>query len=456
MRSRLLWLLVVSALSLLSTAAAARADIDAGEVAVAFKAPAARAATAGTPHARVRILRYANASAAARAVRRLRRRSDVAWARPHYIARAAAFTPNDTGLAVASGGTPGAWQEAAWDLLGPFGIDAPGAWDLATAARAQGGRGVIVGIVDTGVAYADRSPYRRSPELPMGRIRRGYDFVSHDPYPNDRSGHGTFVASTIAAAANNGYGMVGIAYKADILPVRVLNASGEGSPTGIAAGIRYAVDHGADVINLSIEFVNTLNLSPYSITSEPEVRSAIAYAAAHRVIVVAASGNSGDDAVPSLRLGSKIIYVGGTTEHGCLGDYTNYGPGLDLVAPGGGDDASVPGDPNCQAGGAPGRNVVQITFQNHRYATFRVPHDASGRPGLKGTSMAAPHVTGVVALLLASGALGQSPTTATVQERLTATARQLGVADPRYYGAGLLDAAAALRGTKTPPPTTSG
>ena len=119
---------------------------------------------------------------------------------------------------------------------------------------------------------------------------RGYDFVANDRYPNDRSGHGTFVASAIAAAADNHFGMIGVAYRADIMPVRVLDSLDEGTSSAIARGIRYAVDHGAQVINLSVEFFDLLSGRPYTITSSPDVRDAIRYAGEHRVPVVVAAG----------------------------------------------------------------------------------------------------------------------------------------------------------------------
>ena len=122
---------------------------------------------------------------------------------------------------------------------------------------------------------------------------RGYDFVGRDRYPNDANGHGTFVATTIAGSANNLYGMPGIAYKARIMPVRVLNARGEGSSSRIAQGIRYAVDHGAQVINVSIELYDPVYSEAQSITAAREIRKALRYAASRRVVVVAAAGNSG-------------------------------------------------------------------------------------------------------------------------------------------------------------------
>jgi serine protease len=370
----------------------------------------------------------------------LERRAAVVSATPNYRARASAFTPNDTGVAAAAG-APGAWQQQQWDLVGPFGVNVPGAWDIAQQSGAPGGRRVRVAVVDTGVAYADRGPWRRSPDIAAPRVLRGHDFVGNDDFPNDANGHGTFVASTIAASANNGYGMVGIAFAADILPVRVLNSQGGGGSARIAEGIRYAVNRGAQVINASIELFDPLAFPPrgLSITTAPEIREAIRYAADRGVVFVAAAGNLAQNDVPSARLGGDIIYVGGTTEHGCLGDYSNYGPGLDVVAPGGGTDAPLEGDPSCRADLPPGRNISQVTFRRSRPGTFVVPTD------YRGTSMAAPHVTGVVALMLAAGTLGRDPTPRSVERRLEATARDLGTpGEDRHYGAGLVDATSAL------------
>lgn len=387
----------------------------------------------------------------AAAVRRLRRAGVIAWGRPSLRARIAAVPGNDTGTATTSG-LAGGWQKVQWDLVGPNGIDVAPAWQLAAQAGGEGGRGVKIAVLDTGMAYANRGRYKRSPELPPSRILRGYDFVADDDFPNDANGHGTFVASTIAAAANNHYGMVGIAYQAQIMPVRVLDEFGEGNSVRIAQGIRFAVDHGADVINVSIELYNDDLIDPraLSITTAPEIRGALRYARSHRVPVVAAAGNASQDDVPSDRLDTSIIYAGATTEHGCIGWYSNYGAGVDIVAPGGGRDRSLPSDPACTQDST-GRNVWQIAFNRSSPGEFRVPLDSHGKRGLAGTSMAAPHVTGVIALLLAGHALGDKPTTAAVQKRLQDTARDLGLAGrDKYYAGGLIDAAAALRGTKSP------
>ena len=428
-------ILLSALLGALTMAASAGADVDTGQVVVRYRDHRA-------------VLHYADAAAAHRALPGLRRRAGVLSAGPRYVARPADF--DDTGVAQAAG-TAGGWQAVEWDLVGPFGINAPGAWTQLATMGARGGAGVKVAVVDTGVAYSNRPPYRRSPDLPAKRMRPGWDFVANDAFPNDRSGHGTFVASAIAAAADNHFGMVGVAYRADIMPVRVLDSLDEGTSSAIARGIRYAVDHDAQVINLSVEFFDLLSGRPYTITSSPDVRDAIRYAGQHRVPVVVAAGNSGEASIPSTVLDDSVIYVGATTEHGCLADYSNFGHGVDVVAPGGGSDASLPNDPNCAPNGKAGRNVQQVAFKRGEYGNFAIPRDHGGRVGLKGTSMAAPHVTGVIALLLASKVLGAHPTTAEISKRLTDTARDLGAPGPdRYYAGGLVDAAAALRGTRTP------
>jgi serine protease len=409
----------------------------------AARARVARAAGAAEPRHLVGtswLLRAGDARRLRTTARALERHRVVVSATPNYRARVAAFAPNDTGVAAAAGAA-GGWTQQQWDLVGPFGVNVGGAWDIAQQSGAPGGRRVRVAVVDTGVAYANRGSLRRSPDIAPLRILRGHDFVADDDYPNDANGHGTFVASTIGASANNAFGMVGIAYAADILPVRVLNSQGGGGSARIAEGIRYAVNRGAQVINASIELFDPVAFPPraLSITTAPEIREAIRYAADRGVVVVAAAGNLAQNDVPSRRLGSDVIYVGGTTEHGCLGDYSNYGPGLDVVAPGGGADAPLTGDASCRADLPPGRNISQVTFRRSAPGQFLVPTD------YRGTSMAAPHVTAIVALMLGAGTLGREPTPAAVEQRLKATARDLGApgAD-RYYGAGLVDSTAAL------------
>ena len=358
----------------------------------------------------------------------------------------AAYHPNDSGAAAAA--ADGGWAAVQWELNGPFGINAPQAWSQASRLGGSGGRGVTIAVLDSGIAYANRGRYRRSPDLAPARFVRGYDFVDDDPYPNDEYGHGTFIASTIAATANNAYGTVGVAYRARIMPLRVLDGEGRGYPSAISRAIRYATKRGADIINLSLELYDgpLLTPTPRSVTGSRSVRAALSEARRAGVIVVAAAGNSSDPNVPAKRYDTLAINVGGTTEHGCLGDYSNHGPGLDVVAPGGGGDAEVPGDANCQMGSGPGRDISAVSFRTQSPSRFEIV------PRFRGTSTAAPQVAGVAALVLASKVLGADPTPREVERHLENTARDLGAPGrDRYYGAGLVDAAAA-----TAPLTPSG
>ncbi|HEV3318123.1 MAG TPA: S8 family serine peptidase [Solirubrobacteraceae bacterium] len=350
----------------------------------------------------------------------------------YWAHEAGGLIPNDTGIP-GQGDAPGGWQQAQWNFTGPFGVQAPQAWANVAAEGAPGGRGVIVAVLDTGVAYANRGPFRRSPDFGRWGFVQGYDFVDHTPYANDRNGHGTFVAGTIAEATDNRYGLTGLAFAARIMPVRVLNSEGEGEASTIAEGVRFAVNHGARVINLSLEFSSDVTASDI-----PQLMRALRYAYRRGVVVVAAAGNEGHSAIAYPARAPHVIAVGASTEHGCLADYSNDGPGLTLVAPGGGADADLPGDPNCHPEGPSGRDVFQMTFTGPSPRVFGFPD------GYEGTSMAAPHVAATVALMIAGGVLGRRPTVAQITRRLRATARKLGgPGDAGLYGAGLLDAAAA-------------
>jgi len=377
-----------------------------------------------------RVLHLARGVSVAHALRRLRAQHDVAWAVPDYRAHVSgSLIPNDEG----AGHAPGDWQELQWNFVGPFSVNAPEAWGNVAADGAGGGRGVTVAVLDTGVAYANRGPFRRSPDFSRYTFVQGYDFVAKNRYPNDRNGHGTFVAGTIAEATNNHDGLTGLAYAAHIMPVRVLDSQGEGEASTIAEGVVFAVNHHAQVINLSLEF------SPGVTAADiPELIRALVYAHRHNVLVVAAAGNEGHAAIAYPARAPYVVSVGATTAHGCLADYSNDGSGLTLVAPGGGADADLPGDPNCFPEKPPGPDVYQVTFTGSSYTKFGMPS------GYEGTSMATPHVAATAALIIASGVLGRHPTPAQIVARLKATARKLGGGgDERLYGAGLVNAAAA-------------
>jgi serine protease len=425
LRTMLLRASLLAALGLtLLAPVAAGADHVPGEVVVRY-APEARAASAGVPQARV--VRTRPGETVAERAAKLRRRAGVLSATPNYIARAS-YIPNDPGR----GTTPGGWQSIQWNFVGPFGVNAPSAWDHVAEVGRPGATGVTVAVLDTGVAYSDYGRFRRSPDLRGDRFERGYDFVDRDPHPHDLNGHGTHVASTIAESNDNGVGVTGLAFGAKIMPVRVLDRWGEGDSAAIAKGIRFAAKRDVDVINLSFEFGAGVTAGQI-----PDIMDALRFARRRGVLVVGASGNASRASVAYPARADGVLSVGATTEHGCIAEYSNKGPTLDLVAPGGGEDAPLDNDPNCRPLEPEGRDIVQMTFR-----------PSSGRFGLPGnytgTSMAAPHVSATAALVIASGVLGPDPTPAAVEARLKATARDLGAAGPdNRYGAGLIDAAAA-------------
>jgi serine protease len=368
----------------------------------------------------------------------LRADRSVEYAVADHRARASAFIPNDPG---ADG--PGGWTGIQWNFAGPAGINAPDAWELASAAGAPGGRGVTVAVLDTGVAYQTRGSFRRAPDLNRTHFVRGYDFVDGDRYPNDENGHGTHVAGTIAESTNNGIGVTGLAYGARIMPLRVLDFQGAGDASAIARAIRFAAKHGAQVINLSLEFDASVTASQI-----PEIVSAIRYAHSRRAVIVGASGNEGNIAVAYPARSAHVISVAATTENLCQAEYSNSGRGLDVAAPGGGIDtpAPAPGTPGENPRDAascrpdePGPDIIQQTF-TRSVRRFGLP------PGYQGTSMASPHVAATAALIIATKVLGERPSPAAIEQRLKATARDLGPDgyDTRY-GAGLIDAAAAIR-----------
>jgi len=370
-------------------------------------------------------------------IAKLRRMPGVAYAAPDPIAHAdaAAPLPDDPGIK----GFPGGLAALQWNFYGPWGVDALDAWGN-VLARAPGARGIRIAVLDTGVAYRDLGRFRRSPDFADTRFVAPYDFVDDTPYPVDRNGHGTHVAGTIAEETNNGVGVSGLAWGATIMPVRVLDARGYGDATTIAKGIRYAVRHGARVINMSLEFSTSVRSSEI-----PAITAALRYANGKGVVVVGSSGNEGEARIAYPARTSNVISVGATTDDGCLADFSNDGIGLDLVAPGGGDDAALANDPNCHPG-RHGADIYQMTYTSSA-SRFGLPS------GYDGTSMAAPHVSATAALVLASGVLGARPTPGQVECRLKLTAKALGIRTPnRIYGYGLVDAGAATSAT-VPTPT---
>jgi len=376
----------------------------------------------------------------------LREDPRVAYAQPDYVAtisaarKAADITelPNDPGTLPGSGevpGKPGAWVFRQWNFLpweapaavglpiSPGGIDAPAAWRRLAAVKRPGALGVTVAILDTGVAYGAPRGFKRSPDFYKTHFAPGYDFIENDSTPQDENGHGTHVAGTIGARNNNAVGFTGLAYGAKLMPIRVLDKFGRGHASAIAKGIEFATLNGAQVINMSFNFGCGKQVKP--------VEEALRRAYAKGVVTVASVGNLGSETcVSEPATGPRVIGVGGVTEGGCLGDYSLAGTAVDLVAPGGGVPQA--GCPSVAA-----RPIYQVTLKADSTDSFGIPVNYVG------TSMAAAHVSGVAAMLLASRrinpVLSPEARVRAVTKHLRKTARDLGL--PRIQqGAGLVNA----------------
>ncbi|ARI84524.1 S8 family serine peptidase [Microcystis sp. LEGE 00066] len=269
-------------------------------------------------------------------------------------------------------------------------VNAPEAW-----ARGYTGQGIVVAVLDTGVDrnHADLAGniWTNAGEIANDGLDNdgngyvddvyGWNFANGNNNTLDGNRHGTHVAGTIAAA-NNGFGATGVAYNSRIMPVKVLSDSGSGSYSGVAQGIRYAVDNGADVINMSLGGGST----------DSAVQSALQYASSRGVIVVMAAGNEGaaQPGYPASSATSWGLAVGAVDSSNQMASFSNRA----------GSNSSM------RYVTAPG---VQV------YSTL--PNGGYGF--LSGTSMAAPHVAGVVALMLSAN---PNLTDAQVRQIITTTA----------------------------------
>jgi len=296
--------------------------------------------------------------------------------------------------------------------------------DIEGAGPFTQGEGVVVDVIDTGVAYeAGRRGSKRGvqmPDLAITHMVEGYDFVDDDDKPWDQQGHGTHVAGTIAQSTHNGYGVAGVAYRSSIMPLRVLDGQGRGSYSDVADSIRYAADEGADVINLSLG-------GPLP---SREVESAIRYAHEQGVVVVAAAGNAGNRVRSYPAAFKHVIAVAATQFDRKTTFYSNYGSYIDIAAPGGNTlvDQNDDGKPD---------GVLQETLERDRSGIKFKPTFALHM----GTSMAAPHVAAVAALLVEQGVSNPDE----VERILRETASDAGKDgwDERY-GDGILNAGNAV------------
>jgi subtilisin family serine protease len=272
-------------------------------------------------------------------------------------------------------------------------LHVPAAWDLTTGSDDQ-----ILAVVDSGVTLDH-------PEL-AGRLLPGRDVANDDNDPDDFYGHGTQVATVAAATGDNGAGMAGLAWRGRILPVKVLDSRGTGRDSDIAAGIVWAADHGADVINLSL----------FGRSSSQTVRAAIEYAQGLDAVVIAAAGNDHSSAKMYPAAYDGVIAVSAVDAAGDLASFSNYGPWIDLAAPG----------VDVLAGWADG--------------TYRK---------VEGTSFAAPLVSGVAML---ARARFPDEDAAAIARRLQSGARDAGlIGRDDLFGAGIIDALGAVGGRRPTP-----
>lgn len=292
-------------------------------------------------------------------------------------------------------------------------IKVEGAWAVTR------GQGVVVAVIDTGVAYEQDASRGLTPvrDLAQTRLVAGYDFVSDDATPLDEHGHGTHVAGTIAQSTNNAYGVAGVAPQASIMPIRVLDGSGRGNTADIAESIRWAADNGAHIINMSLG-----GPLPSRIMND-----AVQYAVSKGVTVIAAAGNS-SSRLPSYPAAYHgVISVASTQFDRTTAFYSNYGNTIDVAAPGGNTRVDQNGD------GRPD-GVLQETLAHGDITR----HDFSL---YMGTSMASPHAAGVAALLYSRGVTRPDRIEAVLEN---SASREVPQFDRQRYGAGIIDASRAL------------
>ncbi len=329
-----------------------------------------------------------------------------------------------------------------WDLPK---INCPAAWDISTGSSA------VVGILDSGIAYENYNvpsyeldtvapgvtQYQQCPDLAGTSFTAGYDFINNDSHPNDNDAHGTHVAGTVAQTTNNSYGVAGMAFDCVLMPVKVLDYSGSGTALTLADGLYWAADHGAQVINMSLGWTPGYNPGP-------TVQNAVQYAYNAGVVLVASSGNAGVSTVSYPAAYAEVIAVGATRYDDQRASYSQYGTGLEVVAPGG--DIFVD-----QNGDGYGDGILQMTFTGYDPGPPESLADPTdwGFWFYDGTSMASPHVAALVAMMIANGQTGVE----NIRTILHETSVDLGATGyDTQYGYGRIDTYAALTyGGGTPP-----
>ncbi len=277
-------------------------------------------------------------------------------ARPDFIARVA-VTPNDTFFkdqyALSNTGQPVSPIPGSPTGKVSSDIKATSAWE-----ETKGSAQIIIAVVDTGVELTH-------PDLDDKIISPGWDFVNNDSDASDDHGHGTFVAGIAAAETNNNEGIAGVAWNCSILPIKSLADDGQGYYSDVIAGIDYAVEQGAHVINLSLG----------GDVPDPDLEDAVRNALQNGVVVVAASGNdSGANVLYPARYDQWVLAVAATDYNDVRPAWSNYGPEVDVAAPG---------------------DEITSTVPTWLFGPGSFPYGVSG-----GTSYATPHVAGMAALIM--------------------------------------------------------
>jgi len=296
----------------------------------------------------------------------------VEYAEPHYI-----FVPNEVNDTY--------YQSYQWNLPA---IGTERGWNLS-----KGSKKVKIAVVDTGVDLDH-------PDL-VRRLTTGYNAIENNNNPDDDNGHGSHVAGIIAADTNNGVGMAGITWYNPIIPVKVMGADGTGGSFYVAKGIRWAVDHGADVINLSLGNYQTCDV----------LESAVDYALEKNVVVISAAGNDNTSQRSYPASYDGVLGVAAVDWDGKRAEFSNFGDYVDVAAPG----VDIPS-----------------TFSKGEYAS------------LSGTSMAAPHVTALAGLIRSINPKLKNTDVVKIITRSAQPVNQQTTKSP-YFGNGIINNAAALR-----------